>query len=223
MYGSKEDRRRGKSRPPSPTKAADAGLAGGVEPGPDANSDMLHSIKAMMNELRSDIFAKFDSIVAETVRREMNGALEPMKTKIEAHANTISELERAASEQSDSVSELQATVSSLASLVDSLSSKCEDLESRQRLNNIRIINLDEGLEGTRPTESMPKLLQDLLSLDAPPVLDRCHRSLRPKPRDGEPPRPLIIRVNLFQVRNQILRRAAECSPLIYKGETVHLR
>ena len=71
-------------------------------------------------------------------------------------------------------------------------------------------------------EFVPKLLKDLLQLDELPVLDRCHRSLRPRPKDSEPPRPIIMRVNMFQTRNLILRRAAECSPINYEGMRLSL-
>lgn len=193
-----------------------------AEPGPDANDALLQSIKLMMDDLRSDILSKFDSIVADAVKREMTGALRPMERKMEAQGRTIVELEHATSAQADEVTELQVTVSTLSGQVKSLSDKCEDLESRQRLNNIRLIGLPEGLEGPRPTESVAEILKDLLSLDDLPVLDRCHRSLRARPKDGEPPRPLIMRVNLFQVRNLILRRAGECSPLNYKGKRLSI-
>jgi len=55
------------------------------------------------------------------------------------------------------------------------------------------VGLPEGTEGPRPTEFTAQLLQDILGLDNKPMLDRAHRTLRAKPKDGEPPRPLVIR------------------------------
>uniref|UniRef100_A0AAV2M4W3 C2H2-type domain-containing protein n=1 Tax=Knipowitschia caucasica TaxID=637954 RepID=A0AAV2M4W3_KNICA len=69
--------------------------------------------------------------------------------------------------------------------------KCEDLEGRSRLNNIRVVGVPEGSEDSRPTVFVAKLLQGLLGLDGEPVLDRAHRTLRPKPKDGELPRPFV--------------------------------
>lgn len=103
--------------------------------------------------------------------------------------------------------------------MDSLSKKCEDLEGRSRWNIVHLLGLPEGSEGPRPTEFTAQLLQDLLGLDDKPVLDR---SLRAEPRNGEPPRPLIIPVNLFQVRNQILRGAGEVSPLLFRGKKISI-
>lgn len=81
--------------------------------------------------------------------------------------------------------------------------------------------MPEGLEGPCHTEFTAKFLQDLLGLDDKLVLDRAHRTLRARPKDG-PPHPLVIRVNLFQVRNQILRRAGEVSPLSYNGRRISI-
>lgn len=54
------------------------------------------------------------------------------------------------------------------------------------------------------------------------MLDQAHRTLCTKPRDGEPPCSLVIRVNLFQIRNQILHRAGEASPLSYMGRRISI-
>uniref|UniRef100_A0AAV2JI16 Uncharacterized protein n=1 Tax=Knipowitschia caucasica TaxID=637954 RepID=A0AAV2JI16_KNICA len=64
-----------------------------------------------------------------------------------------------------------------------------------------------GTEGPRPTEFVADFLHNLLHLDVKPILDRAHRTLRPRPGDGAPPRPFVVRVNQFQTRNEILRKA----------------
>ena len=104
-----------------------------------------------------------------------------------------------------------------------LADKCEDLEGRARRNNIRLVGVPEGAEGVRPTEFSAKLLMDSLGLADSPLLDRAHRTLRPKPGDGKPPQPFVIRVHFFHVRNDILRWAGEASmdaPLLFQGKRV---
>uniref|UniRef100_A0AAV2KQQ8 Uncharacterized protein n=1 Tax=Knipowitschia caucasica TaxID=637954 RepID=A0AAV2KQQ8_KNICA len=100
--------------------------------------------------------------------------------------------------------------------------KCEDWEGRSRLNNIRVVGVPEGSEDSRPTVFVAKLLQGLLGLDVEPVLDRAHRTLRPKPKDGELPRPFVVRVNMFQQRCVILQKAGSSGPLFYKGKRVSI-
>ena len=218
----KRGERTAKTQPPVVNVEAASSQGSSPEPAANAtdaniaNTALLQSIKAMMDEMRSDIISKLDSTVAETVKRELKDALKPMENKIQSQQRAIAELERSATERDTTVAELQATVSVLTDLVESLSDKCETLESRSRWSNVILVGLKESSEGPRPTESIAKLLKELLQLDELPVLDRCHRSLRAKPKDSEPPRPLIMKVHYFQTRNLILRQARECSPLMYK-------
>lgn len=133
------------------------------------------------------------------------------------------ELERACTDNCTELSKLDSTVNSLKAQVKLLSDKCEDLEGRSRRNNIRLIWVPEGLEGPPPTSFNAQLLRDILKLDETLLLDRAHCSLRAKPKEGEVPRPFIIRVHYFHVRNEILQRAGEisrASPLLYKGKKI---
>ena len=188
----------------------------------NADATLLQSMRKMMNEMRSDILSKFETTVSTAVKREIVAALEPFENRLASYGESIADLELSANAHDTELSDLRANVSKLTATVDSLSKKCEDLESRSRWNNIRLVGLPEGTEGPRPTEFTAQLLQDILGLDDKPMLDRAHRTLRTKPKDGEPPRPLVMRVNLFQVRNQILRRAGEASPLSYMGRRISI-
>lgn len=187
-----------------------------------ANEDMLHSIRDMMNDLRTEIINKFESIISDSVKKEVAAALGPIEEKLATQRGTISDLEHSANDHEGQLTSLQAGMAKLSATVETLEKKCEDLESRSRWNNVRLVGLPEGSEGPNPTEYVSQLLMDLLNLDAKPVLDRAHRTLRAKPKEGEPPRPMIIRVNQFQVRNAILRRAGEASPLLHNSKRMFI-
>lgn len=73
-----------------------------------------------------------------------------------------------------------------------------------------------------PTKFAAKLLKYLLNLETEPEFDRAHRTLCAKPKEGEPPRPMIISVNKVQARNIIRRRAGEASPLLHNGKRVYV-
>ena len=188
----------------------------------NANATLLRNMKEMIDDMRSDILNKFETTISTAVKREIVAALGPFENRLASHGELIADLKRSANAHDAELSDLRANVSKLTATVDSLSKKCEDLESRSRWNNIRLVGLPEGTEGPRTTEFTAQLLQDTLGLDNKPMLDRAHRTLRAKPKDGEPPRPLVIRVNLFQVRNQILRRARDASPLSYMGRRISI-
>ena len=194
----------------------------------DANTMDASSLQEMVNSLRDDICGKIDSLSTDlrseiaTVRAELKSVIAPLQHKVEKHDGTIRDLEHAASNQSDHLSELNNIVQTLRTQVDQLNAKCEDLEGRSRRNNIRLIGILEDVEGPNPTEFVSGLLQDILSLDKKPILDRAHRSLREKPGKDKPPRPFIIRLHYYQDRDRILRRAGEAFPLSYQEKRVSI-
>lgn len=189
---------------------------------PDTNSILLAKMQQMLDDSRTDLISRFENIVSNVVRKEIAAAVAPLEAKISRFGTAIHDLERAATDQDGRLSTLEASVNSLTLQVGTLTRKCEDLEGRSRLNNIRLVGVPEGSEGRQPTEFVSVLLQDLLGLDAKPALDRAHRTLRARPAEGDPPRPFVARVNLFQVRNEILRKAREASPLLYEGKRVFI-
>lgn len=187
-----------------------------------ANEEMLCSIKVMMDDQQTEIVAKFESIISELVKTEVATALKPLQEKVSQQSGTISDLERCANEHSDQLTSMQANINKLSAAVEFLGKKCEELGARSRWHNIRLVGLPEGTEGPQPTEFIAKHLMDMLGLDGLPGLDRAHRTLRAKPKQGEPPRPTVIRVTQFQTRNAILRRAGQSSPLLYNKKRVHI-
>lgn len=220
-----ESARAGRSKPatspdsPPPPNAANAG------PTETLTVEMLQSV---IGTLKTDIFGKIDCLSnnlrseISTIKDELKKSIESIQNKLDAHGVTLSDLERGATDHSTRISELEANVGSLTTRVAFLDNRCEDMESRMRRNNIRLLGIPEGVEGPRPTEYMAQLLQELLGLEEKPLLDRAHRTLRSRPRDGEPPRPFVIRVHFFHVRNDILRRSGEASPLLHKGKRVSI-
>lgn len=192
-----------------------------------ADSIDLRALQSMLDSLKDDICGKIDSLGTDlraeisAVRTELKNATEPLLQRIKEHGQTLNDLERATSDHGDQLASLDSTVKALETQVKTLTDKCEDLEGRSRRNNLRLVGIPEGSEGQRPTEFIGGLLKDLLKLDEPPLLDRAHRTLRAKPKTGEPPRPMVIRVHFFHLRNEILQRASEASrnsPLLFQGK-----
>lgn len=176
--------------------------------------------------LKEDICTKID-VVAINLKAEISAVREEMRTSIaslqavsDKHGAQLAELEKSAGFSGDILSELQVKVNQLTDSVWSLQDKCEDLESRSRRNNIRLVNIPQGLEGNRATEFISELLRDLLQLDEAPLIDRAHRTLRARPKDGEPPRPFVVRLHYFQARERILQQAARLGPLLYREKRI---
>ena len=156
------------------------------------------------------------------VKDDLKKYIESKQNNLDKHGAALSELERSATDHSPRISELGANIGSLTTRVAYLNNRCEDMESTMRRNSSCLLGLPEGVEGPRPTEFMAKLLQELLGLEEKLLLDRAHRTLHSRPRDGEPPRPFVIRVHCFHIHHDILRRSGEASPLLYKSERVSI-
>ena len=103
-----------------------------------------------------------------------------------------------------------------------MKAKCEDLESRSRPNNVRAVGLRGDMEGSQASTSMAKWLHETLHLDSLPVIDQAHRSLRPKSKTGEAPRPIIIRLHYYGDRVAIIQKARALHALHHEGKRVHI-
>ena len=171
-------------------------------------SDTLDAslLQSMMESLKNDIFGKMYASAANlhseilSVRQKLKSSVEPLQRAVEAHEATLRDLEQAATDHSTQIDELEATVGMLTLQVKRLDHKCEGLEGRSRRNNIRVMGLPEGLEGPRATDFVAQLLRDMLKLDKKPLLDRAHRTLRERPKEGTPPWPFVVRVHFFHIQ-----------------------
>lgn len=93
------------------------------------------------------------------------------------------------------------------------------MEARSRRNNIRIIGLLEE-HSTVDAATVSTLLKDAFGLGKEPVVDRAHQSLRPKPKPGERPRPIIARLHYYADCVDILQRARAQQRIKVKDSTI---
>ena len=93
-----------------------------------------------------------------------------------------------------------------------LESKTEDMENRARRNNLRLVGLPEGAEGTQPMiDYIHRMLPVWLELDDTKsfTLERAHRTLaRPRPDQN---RAVIIRFLRFQDREFVFNTSKQRS------------
>ncbi|KAL0195705.1 hypothetical protein M9458_007211, partial [Cirrhinus mrigala] len=199
------------------------------------NRAILAAIAALRNEvtqIKDDICATIDARIQTvytvlrgelaTTKEELQTSISTLEKSAASHANTMGEMEKSASQQSDDITALQRQVTRLSSDVEKLTEKCEDLEGRSRRHNIRIIGVPEGTEGLRPRDFIAGLLQEVLSLDEKPLIDRAHRTLRRRPEPHEPPRPFVLRIHYFHTLEDILRKAAAEKQLFHGGKRIQI-
>lgn len=148
-----------------------------------------------------------------------------VRSTVEEHGQRLSSLELASEDLSQRVSELENVCSSLHEKNSKLTSKVVDLEGRNRRQNLRILGLAETTEGGRPTEFISDLLCEVFGkemLPSPPEIDRAHRSLAPKPAPGQRPRPVILRLHRYQIKDLLIREARRRGKLDYRGQQIRI-
>uniref|UniRef100_H3BE48 L1 transposable element RRM domain-containing protein n=1 Tax=Latimeria chalumnae TaxID=7897 RepID=H3BE48_LATCH len=107
--------------------------------------------------------------------------------------------------------------------VHRLRERCDDLENRARRSNLRIVGLPEGIEGRDPVSFVEKLLVEVLGEETflgRVEIERAHRVLRPRPKEGERPRIIIFKLLRFPDKIHILRRARELGQLTFKNQKI---
>lgn len=212
--------------------------AAGVGAGPD-----LDAIMAAIKQTEQNVLAKIDSSVMAaagelhkkiddlagdlrsevlSVRAEFAKAIEDMQKENATLSTRTDDLEEEANGQANRVVALEAKVDALSAQVVRLADKADDLESRQRRDNCRLIGVEEGFGNIRPEKAVAELLKEALALDYTPTLDRAHRSLQPRPKDGDAPRPIIVKFHYFQEKVDVLRKAMGAGPITRNGKRFYI-
>lgn len=174
--------------------------------------------------------------MTEEITASLQESLAPIKSSLEAlgttvatHSSTISDMETALTDHSGRVTQLEKDVISLRSKLTAASeenvalrSSLEDLVSRSKRQNLRVVGIPEDMEGRNPRQFMSELFVEVLGdvLPNPPELDRAHRSLGPKPRQCDRPRPILVRFHRYIEKELVLQWAKEHRDVSYKGHNI---
>ncbi|CAI5689230.1 unnamed protein product [Oreochromis niloticus] len=231
-----------KSHKPRP--GPDASDLPDVDPAAEVGSGSdLGAIMAAIKQTEQNVLAKIDSSVMAAagelhkkidnlasdlrteilnVRAEFAKAIEEIRKESATFSTRIDDLEEEANGQANRVVALEAKVDTLSTQVARLADKADDLESRQRRDNCRLIGVEEGFGNIRPERAVAELLKEALALDYTPTLDRAHRSLQPRPKDGDAPRPIIVKFHYFQEKVDVLRKAMGAGPITHNGKRFYI-
>uniref|UniRef100_H3A7K7 L1 transposable element RRM domain-containing protein n=1 Tax=Latimeria chalumnae TaxID=7897 RepID=H3A7K7_LATCH len=142
-----------------------------------------------------------------------------INNKLDNITSRLDTLERQIGDIEDRVYVLENALSEIHRLRE----KCDDLENRARHSNLRIIGLPKGIEGKDPILFMEKSLVEVLGENTFPgriEIERAHRALRPRPKEGERPRIMIFKLLRFPNKMRILRRARELGQLTYQNHKI---
>lgn len=114
----------------------------------------------------------------------------------------MSDAERTVSNIEDNDTSSENKLRETEKLMWALAEKVDDLENRSGRENIRILGLKEGFEGSQPTVFFASWLPKVLQLDTVKghfKIDRVHRSLGPQ--RGDRPRPVELNSTISPTSN----------------------
>ncbi|KAI4872508.1 hypothetical protein NFI96_005366 [Prochilodus magdalenae] len=197
----------------SSSSAGDLACPAGGSSCPEGSQDVsvLRSeiVRAVVSEIRTVMDEHYSNIKTELLdmKSELIRDFAALRSDFAGLKSTVSGMERSLSTCTDDMLALQAKVESLTKEISKLDAKCEDLESRSRRQNIRIVGIPEGESFTFTTSKVSDLLKEAFDLDKPPLVDRAHRTLAPKPKSGDPPQPIIARLHYYEDCMENFRKA----------------
>ncbi len=173
-----------------------------------------------------------DSVVASAVRDAVDSVLTPalreLRADIQATNNSVKELRvdlealaSAAKQTRDRVDSVQAaaredrrTVTDLRNQLERLTEKMTDIEDRSRRNNVQLVGLPEGAEGSDAAGFLRvNLSRWIPSLGGRDIeTDWAHRVYDGR-KNSNRPRTLIFRVLRWHDRSEILKGARQAYPV----------
>lgn len=199
-----------------------------------------------LNALRTELHTHREAVIKdiksqiEYLHREVQKNREEMKEDLRALREEIfpelAALHKAQAESTNETTEmgksLSVTMDRVAALEQSheimskMHEKCMDLENRSRRQNLRFVGIPEGVEAGNPNRFIKDLLLEIFGGDdlgdSSITVDRAHRTLAPKPKQGERPRGIIARFHYFSDKEKILKLSRNKGRLYYKGSPVHI-
>lgn len=192
--------------------------AGDTQSAGDAASSQ-GDIRELLGGIRSEVAALRVEILTE-----LKSSISAVKTSLLEQEQKLKDVEESLTDVDGRVTALESTCSALSKDNEKLRIKLDDLENRSRRNNIRVIGIPEGSEGSHPSAFIEALVLEVFgeqSFSKKPEVDRAHRSLAPPPKANQAPRPFIVRMHHYQMRELILRLAREKGQVLYKGLRIH--
>ena len=204
------------SRPPSTPPTVDTTLLTATSRDDftvELIASMTHIFKqelqTVKQELQTALGENLISMKSElqVVKAELTVSITSIQAEVGALLRTVAGVEAALSACSDDIVALQTKVEKMSAEMIKLDDRCEVLESFTRRNSIRVVGIGEDSPAAASTETVAALLKEAFKLQEDPLLDRWHRTWKPKPGPGEPPRPIVVRLHYHEDCVAILKQA----------------
>lgn len=212
---------------------------GGINTGEANMHAPVDSLQASLEAIRADIKAghldmkKELSSFCETIKKdlkeelgnfkeEVNKKLSEIGAEVKNTGVRIEEVETRMAEMEEWSVTAKDTLLLALKEQERIVSKLTDLETRSRRNNLRIFGIPEGEEGDNACEFLEKFIKSELQLpDIDLKIQRCHRSLGPKPPPQAAPRSMVAYFLLYKTKDLVLSSAWKKKEIHINGKRVY--
>lgn len=185
-----------------------------------ANSDaapdpaLTKALEAMTANISTMMDEKLDKML-QNITSNISHSLKEINDRVGEAEQRISSVEDASLSADQRLLALEKTTKELRE-------QLQDFENRGRRKNLRIIGLQEKLEGANPTQFMETWIPKLLQLDTKAgrvKLERAHRL--PGPQTPRLPRAMIVRFHHFSDRQRVMDAARRLKDIRLDGARIH--
>ncbi|KAK1888182.1 LINE-1 retrotransposable element ORF1 protein [Dissostichus eleginoides] len=199
---------------PSMAKSVVASKAGGAAE--TSMEDILRSIEKSNQEIRGEIQLMREDV--KEFKGQISESFNRLETSVGGLSTQLTTLEKRVVDAEGRIGDTEEkaaihgrAISFLLQQEAELMERCEDLQNRARRQNLRLYQIPEGSEGRDMVAFIKKLLPTVLPslpLKEDDIrIDRAHRTLTPRSKEGDPLRPILVGFADYTVKEQILRQA----------------
>lgn len=127
------------------------------------------------------------------IKNTLTAAIADLESELKAVASRLEHVESAAMTHGTAIHQVQQTVNAHSQHLLDMHRHMEDLDNRGRRCNLRIKGILQSIEGPQLQAAVWAICNTLWGRppDAPVEMERCHRMLRPRGRDTDPPRDAV--------------------------------
>lgn len=166
-------------------------------------AELTEVISSLMDDKLKQITDKLTIVVAQNEQR------------LQSAEERISTVE-------DSVKILQPKVAVMETQLKTANDKVIDLESRSRRDNLKILNLKEGIEGTDPKIFLESMLPKLLGLQTGKSKVKIDRAHRVGLKQDDRPRAMIIKLHNPSDKDRIMRAVKAKGSLMLENKKLSI-
>lgn len=207
------------------THAAKLTLTNGDHQMEAMQANIIAELRKVQDEAKNELIDKIETLKTEVsgFRGEMGKRMDGIAEDLKGITQRVDEAERRVADMEEFSVETKDILQHTLDLQMDLQARINDLEARSRRNNIRIHGIPEEVEGTNITLFIDNFLKSELTLDnAPPLhIQRCHRSLGPRPPPSANPRSIVMCFLEYTTKEMVLRAAWAKKVIQFKGRRIY--